>query len=170
MSSERFRTGFPFAGDELYELRREQRAALRGLPTWMIHRVALERWKHLPPPPGDERFAELALRRSLRTLCEDEALSSWLENSARFEEQAILEATLRGVDEANDGDAPRLRSMISEAHRAANRVDLEGELDDPKLRGLLLTVIPLLAIADQLADDGYVDSRVRERSEAHERL
>lgn len=168
MSSERFRTGFPFASDELYELRREQRTALRGVPKWMVDSVALERWKHVPPPPGDERFAELALRRSLRTRFKNEALSSWLESSARSEEQAILEATLRGVDEANDGDAARLRSMISEAHRAANRVDLEGELDDPGLYGLLLTVIPLLAIADQLADDGYVDSRVRECSEAHE--
>ncbi|HXN61869.1 MAG TPA: hypothetical protein VN886_15590 [Acidimicrobiales bacterium] len=156
--------GHPFWTRALDDKRAEQRRKLRAIPSWLFEP------SHYAPGPtvtingvADNAFVETQVRRQadaeLNLLAP--LLSEWEIATA---EDALGWFVRNNVDKATRNVQGHANDLLAEVE---DRLPVAGEPRklDPKYAAPLARAILLLAWADDLSDDGYLDPRIAEHRE-----
>jgi hypothetical protein len=149
--------GQPWATKKLDRLRREQRRQLRALPGKLVDEV------HAPRPSvqleGDETLVELELRYQARVWAERPVVADVLGDLTSKLASAVVVETLQKTDLPMDAEFA-LEPIV---YRDRLPEDDALEVQEPDAYAALRAFSILATMADRLAEDDYLDPRVRQR-------
>ena len=152
------RYGQPWATKKLDRLRRRQREQLRALPEKLIDEL------DAPRPAvqleGDETLVELELRRQARAWSERPEAAGVLGDLTSNLAGDLLTETLQKTDLPMDAEF----ALEPIAHGNAMVREDELETRDADAYAAMRAFAILATMADRLADDAYLDPRVRQRA------
>jgi hypothetical protein len=144
------RNGQPWDTKKLRRLRRKQRRQLRALPSRVMAGV------HAPRPAltleGDGAVVELALRRRAKGCIEHEGAAEVLDDLESQLPETLLVEAVQKTDFPPEAD-PALDQLSSKCPTS--------KLEDASVHATLRAFATLAVMADRLADDDYLDPRVR---------
>jgi hypothetical protein len=147
----------PWATKKLVRLRRRQRQQLRALPTKLVDEL------HVPRPAvqleGDETLVEVELRRQARAWSERPEVADVLDDLTSKLAGDVLLETLQKTDLPVDAQF----AIDPIRHRDTTVAETELEVQDPNAYAAVRAFAMLATMADRLADDAYLDPRVRHK-------